>query len=68
MSTFQIDCSDGILRLYNNYTTDVDGNNVIIGIPQHCKQGGWSSICNDGTNSGNVAEVVCRLAGYIGES
>ena len=65
---FQIVCSDGVLRLYNNFTKVIDGKNVIIGIPQQCNEGAWSSICNDGTNSNNIAELVCRLAGFTGKS
>ena len=68
MYTSQIDCSDGVLRIYNNYTTVIDGNVVDIGIPQQCNQGAWSSICNDGTNTNNVADLVCRVLGYTGKS
>ena len=68
MYTFHIVCSDGVPRLYNNYTTIVDGNIVDIGIPQQCNQGAWSSICNDGTNTNNVAVIVCRFFGYTGKS
>ena len=41
---------------------------MIIGIPQQCNQGAWSSICNDGTNTNNLAELICRVAGFTGES
>ena len=64
MYTFQIVCSDGDYRFYNNTITVVNGNNVIIGIPQQCNLGAWSSICDDGTNSDNVVDLVCRLAGF----
>ena len=56
------------MRIYNNYTTVVDGNSVIIGIPQQCNEGAWSSICNDGTNTPNVAELVCSYLSYTGQS
>ena len=68
MYTFHIVCSDEVRRLYNNYTTIVDGNIVDIGIPQQCTLGAWSSICNDGTNTNNVADLVCRVFGYTGKS
>ena len=64
---FQIVCSDGDFRFYNNFTRVIDEKNVIIGIPQQCNQGAWSSICNDGTNTNNVAELICRVAGYTGK-
>ena len=64
MYTFQIVCSDGDIRFYNNIITVANGSNVIIGIPQQCNLGAWSSICNDGTNSDNLIDLVCRLAGF----
>ena len=60
-----IDCTEG--TLYNNYTTVVDGKNVIIGIPLECILGAWAAVCNDGTNSDNVADVICKNAGFSGE-
>ena len=54
--------------LYNNYTTVVNGNNVIIGIPLGCTQGTWVAVCNDGTNSANVADIICKSAGFSGKS
>ena len=65
---FPIDCSDDEETLFNNYTTVVDGKNVVIGIPLGCSHGAWAAICNDGTNSANVADVICRTAGLSGES
>ena len=65
---FSTVCSDGDLRIYNNYTTVVDGNNVIIGIPQQCYQEAWGSVCNDGTNTPNLVELVCWYLGFTGQS
>ena len=64
---FSTVCSDGVLRIYNNYTTVIDGSNVIVGIPQQCYQGAWGSICNDGTNTPNLAELVCSYLGLKGQ-
>ena len=61
-----IDCTNG--TLYNNYTMVVDGKNVTIGIPLDCSFGAWAAVCNDGTNSANVADVICRDAGFSGKS
>ena len=46
----------------------VDGKNVTIGIPLDCSFGAWAAVCNDGTNSANVADVICRDAGFSGKS
>ena len=65
---FPIDCSDDEGRFFNNYTTVVDGKNVIIGIPLGCSFGAWAAVCNDGTNSANVADIICKNAGFSGKS
>ena len=62
-----IDCSEEDTRFYNNYTTVIDGKNVIIGIAQQCSLGAWSTICNDGTNTNNVADILCRSFGFEGK-
>ena len=38
----------------------------VTAIPQTCEDGGWVTICNDGTNNENLPNIICQEAGYRG--
>ena len=60
-------CKDGDHRFYNerSYYT-YDGLLRVTAIPQTCEDGGWVTICNDGTNNENLPNIICQEAGYRG--
>ena len=60
-------CGDGDHRLFNerSYFTE-DGLLRVTGTPQTCVDGGWITICNDGSNNVNIPNQVCQFAGFRG--
>ena len=60
-------CEDGDRRLYNeeSYYTE-DGLLRVTGTPQTCENGGWTSICDDGSNADNLPNLICEDAGLTG--
>lgn len=53
--------------LYNNYTTTSAGIDYIVGIPQFCIGGSYARVCNDGTNTRDIATLNCIGLGYQGK-
>ena len=45
------------MRLYNQMCL---GYYEVVGIPQQCIDGVWTTLCDDGTNSLNTPNDLCR--------
>ena len=54
------ECEPGNLRLYNQAYFEYYG---VVGIPQQCIDGVWTTLCDDGTNSLNTPNDLCRAGG-----
>ena len=60
-------CEEDTYRLYNSMTTYTpNGLLRVTGIPQGCSDGGWISLCNDGTIDLNAPLLLCNEFGYRG--
>lgn len=62
-----IGCNEGSTRLYNNMTT-ITSNGLlrVSGIPQLCKDGGWSSVCTVGSIDSQLPSIICQSWNYQG--
>ena len=56
---FYIECETGDVRLYNQIYEYYG----VVGIPQQCIDGVWTTLCDDGTNSMNTPNDLCRAGG-----